>query len=201
VSVYAYPNVRHLRRLRPGPFTNYRRFKMHLQREFGGRCVYCRTPDALPDPVRGYASFGVDHYRPKALFPNLRADYGNLFYACNTCNTNKGEYWPDAEALRAKRFVPNPVDHVMTQHVRYKDAAVVPHSDTGAFFCEHFDLNEPAVVAAREQIIAMAALTAVKIVQVQTALRRADLDAADRASLVLQLERFEGIARTLGATS
>jgi hypothetical protein len=110
--------------------------------------VYCRTPDA----ILGYAQFGTDHYRPKSIFPKLIVTYSNLFYCCNACNRNKGNYWPrDDEASR--NFIPNPVVHSMFSHLRYKNALVESASPAGTFTVECLDLNDPAAVQWREDLI------------------------------------------------
>lgn len=41
----------------------------------------------------------IDHFRPKSLFPDLYAEYVNLYYCCGECNTYKGDRWPSKEQL------------------------------------------------------------------------------------------------------
>jgi hypothetical protein len=85
---FSYPKSRHTRRLRPGPFKKYSEYKPFLREEFEKKCVYCRMPDTMKD----YEMYGVDHYRPKSLFSELLTTYANLFYCCNPCNRRKREY-------------------------------------------------------------------------------------------------------------
>jgi HNH endonuclease len=115
-----------------------------LRREFHEQCVYCRKAD------RGNREFfGIDHFRPKSLFPQLAVSYTNLFYACNPCNARKGDYWPDDEHEHAGMFIPNPCDHVMFEHLRYVDGTTQPKSRTGQFTIARLDLNDPAAVRSR----------------------------------------------------
>ena len=102
--VFAYPRVRHRRRLSPGPFKRYQKYKDALREEFARRCVYCRLPDSVPKPE----AFGVDHYRPKSQFQHLECEYSNLFYACNGCNRRKGKFWPTPAMLAARQFLGRP---------------------------------------------------------------------------------------------
>jgi uncharacterized protein (TIGR02646 family) len=137
VNPFVYPKAIHVRRERPGHFSRYQRYKAFLQREFERKCVYCRMPDSM----KGYESFCVDHYRPKQPFPLLATTYSNLFYSCKPCNDRKGPYWP-SKARERTEFIPNPCDHVMFSHLRYAAATVVPKSVAGTKAVEILDLNE-----------------------------------------------------------
>ena len=82
----------------PRTYKRYQRYKALLAHDFNQQCAYCemsegylRTPDV----------FGVDHFKPFALFPELACEYSNLYYCCNSCNSYKGKAWPTAEAARA----------------------------------------------------------------------------------------------------
>ena len=113
-----------------------------------GKCVYCCTPD-----VADYHSFGVDHYRPKKLRPDLEVEYLNLYYACNRCNTLKGTYWPNPAQEKKEMIIPNPCDHVMFDHLRYKAGIVNPQSKSGEWTIDKLDLNEEKKIAYREILI------------------------------------------------
>jgi hypothetical protein len=96
--------------------------------------------------MRGYEAYGVDHYRPKKLFPHLATEYLNLFYACNRCNAFKGSFWPTPGLRSAKKFIPNPCEHRMFDHLRYKGAQVVAKTPAGAMTVELLDLNHDSAV-------------------------------------------------------
>jgi len=154
VNPYTYPKSLHLRTEHPPTYTGYRPYKPVLRKEFKKKCVYCRRPDC-----ELHAEFGVDHYRPQSQFPALTASYLNLFYACNSCNRLKGKFWPTAAQLTAKKFIPNPCDHIMYQHLRYQGASAEAKSVAGKFTAILLDLNNPALVNFREaSLVALAAI-------------------------------------------
>lgn len=138
-----------MRREKPGSYSAYRSYKPYLRNEFGGQCVYCR----MPDTMRGAEQFGVDHYRPKSHFPHLATTYTNLYYCCNACNSRKGNYWPTLTERRAGRLVPNPCDHVMFAHLRYRASRVESKSSTGAFALDLLDLNDQSTVTYRASML------------------------------------------------
>jgi hypothetical protein len=142
---FAYPKVRHVRSQKPGPFTQYQRFKPFLREEFSRKCVYCREPDGL----KGKDSFGVDHYRPKKDFPQLSCVYENLFYCCGPCNRRKGRRWA-LPRLEATHFIPNPCDHVMFSHLQFQEGIVGDKTLAGKYAVECLDLNDPVSVEHRQ---------------------------------------------------
>lgn len=146
---FLYPKVRHRRTLVPPVRAHYRFYKEDLRQEFSEQCVYCRALDS----VKGVEAFGVDHYRPKQHFPALANEYMNLYYSCNRCNSWKGSYWPNPTEYRKGRFVPNPCEHVMFEHVRYRGGCVISASLTGQWTIDKLDLNDPAAVSFREAFI------------------------------------------------
>jgi hypothetical protein len=129
----------------------------------------------------GYGSFGADHYRPKTIFPQHACSYPNLFYCCNSCNSRKGAYWP-AEADLAKLFLPNPCDHVMFEHLRYKDATVTSRTKAGEVAVELLDLNAPSKVQYRENMLHLIELQEADIAKLK---RMIDKLKARRASGVI----------------
>jgi hypothetical protein len=144
---FIYPKSKHKRKLTPCRYTKYQSYKPYLQTEFNNKCVYCMTPDTL----NNYNNFGVDHYRPKTIFPELINEYSNLFYCCNKCNSLKGHYWP--KTGREHLFIPNPCDHTMTEHLKFKDDLVYPKTDAGSFTVETLCLNDDKVVSFRQFLI------------------------------------------------
>lgn len=95
------------------------------------------------------ALFAVEHYRPQSLFPHLITEWSNLYYACSACNGAKRSFV--ARGRRAKTdFVPHPCEHSMFDHLRYRGATVVAHSETGTFAIDLLDLNAPTSIEFRE---------------------------------------------------
>jgi uncharacterized protein (TIGR02646 family) len=150
VALFHYPKVRHIRTKSPAYANDYRRYKSFLREEFDGTCVYCRKPDRLGD----LDAFGVDHYRPKKRFPSLATTYSNLFYACNTCNRRKGQFWPSGIQQQNGQFVPNPCDYTMFDHLRSGAAGQVdPHSKAGEWTIDLLLLNESVRVDFRKAMV------------------------------------------------
>lgn len=146
---FVYPKVRHVRTITPPKLSSYRRYKKYLRQEFRGQCVYCR----MPDSIMGVSQFGADHYKPQSRYPNLSTEYENLYYCCNGCNSNKGDAPPIG--MPPDIFVPNPCDHVMYAHMRYKRAEVEHITKAGQYTVELLDLNEETLVARREDNLHM----------------------------------------------
>ncbi len=139
--------------------------------------------------MKDYEVYGVDHYRPKRFFKHLLTAYSNLFYCCNPCNRRKGEYWPPRGKVKT-HFIPNPCDHEMFQHLRFKGATVETKSVAGNVAEELMDLNDPQAVAYRKFILDTITAYEEKrsglektLSQIRTKRREGtvDLDAADGA--------------------
>jgi len=142
---FVYPQTKHQRVQSPQQFNDYKKYKPYLRDEFYRICVYCRKPDGMT----GNAGFSVEHYRPKSRFPELECSYENLFYCCMACNSRKHTYWPKP-AEEKTRYIPNPCDHEMFAHLRYRGPKVISKSEVGEFALAKLDLNDPSAVAQRE---------------------------------------------------
>lgn len=126
----------------------------------------------MPDTLKGEDSFGVDHYRPKELFPDFRNEYKNLFYCCNQCNWHKRKFWPNANQRRKAIFIPNPCDHIMFEHLRFADENVEGRSSAGKFSIELLDLNDPKSIEFREYVHDMIALCEKQLFEIQQTTKR-----------------------------
>lgn len=137
-----------MRRLKPPAYKRYGSFKRALQHEFDRTCIYCRMPDTGHQDLH----YTVEHYRPKGLprFSHLLCDYGNLYYCCHTCNSLKSDDWPVDE--NAGPFVPNPCEHVMSDHLRFDRATgrVEPRSEWGRHAERLLRLNDDDLVRLRK---------------------------------------------------
>ena len=126
-------------------FSDYTKFKPYLREDFRFQCAYCEMTEAS---VFGIEVFGVDHFQPKKLFPELTLVYDNLYYCCNDCNRYKGPVWPSPELIGEGCFFPNPcecdplVDHLREKH----DCRWEAITKAGAFALEVLRLNrEPCL--------------------------------------------------------
>ena len=148
---FSYPKAKHTRTQSPPVYTRYTKYKGHLRDEFAGRCVYCRAHEG---PRHAYDEYGVDHYRPKslAMFKHLACVYTNLFYCCPACNRRKGPYWPKS-TKETVEFIPNPCDHVMFEHMAFRDGEVVAKTEAGRKACEVLGLNRENLTAWRRGML------------------------------------------------
>ena len=89
---FTYPSAAHSRRHRPDGYTDYTSYKPWLRDEFTFRCVFCLVREVMC-PL-GQDDFVVEHLTPKSQRPDLECDYSNLLYACQKCNSFKGELGP-----------------------------------------------------------------------------------------------------------
>lgn len=167
MSPFSYSKTKHVRHQEPGAFASYRKYKPFLRLEFARKCVYCR----MPDTMKGTDGFGVDHYRPKSIFPNLRATYSNLYYCCNQCNRRKTDYWPSPK-LEATHFIPNPCDHVMFSHLKYESSSVVSRSQPGDVAMSYMDFNDSASIEQRQLMIDMIDLSTSKKQEIEFVIQR-----------------------------
>jgi HNH endonuclease len=166
LNPFLYPQSRYRRKLHPPSYSAYSRYKPFLKQEFTSQCVYCRLPDGL----KGEDSFSVDHYRPQSKFPELVTTYANLFYACNGCNRRKGVFWPTDVQWQARQFIPNPCDHVMFDHLRYRSTRVEARSPAGELAERVLMLNDEHSVEYRELVLGVIAALEEKKRRVQETL-------------------------------
>ncbi len=192
LNPFLYPKAQHRRKLKPSSYSSYVRYKPALKQEFSSQCVYCRLPDGL----KGEDNFGVDHYRPKSKFPELETVYTNLFYACNCCNRRKGTFWPTDEQRRAREFIPNPCDHLMFDHLRYRSAYVDPRSAAGRLTERTLMLNDEESVSYREFVLRTIATLEEKQRRLHETIRKIDQLCAMHPERVDELAEEKAIIET-----
>ena len=139
-----YPTKKHTRTETPPSYNHHRRYKPYLQREFSGRCVYCRKSDLDQEP----GAFHVEHYQPQKYFPLLATTYGNLFYACSTCNMFKADYW----SHRVEARIPNPCDDVMSRHLVFLDHTIKERDQRGSIAIQLLRLNNDQSTYYRQRL-------------------------------------------------
>jgi hypothetical protein len=104
---FDYPASEHVRRHGPGGYESYRSYRPWLRDEFTFRCVYCLKREQW-GIARG--TYDIDHFRPQVTHSEAGLDYGNLFYACASCNSAKGD-----------QAVPDPCRALTAESVRVDD--------------------------------------------------------------------------------
>jgi hypothetical protein len=78
-------------------YRQYQSYRRLLRADFQNRCAYCLRHEYH---VGGEGHCCIDHYRPRRgpfARPDLEAEYTNLYWACQECNSIKGDTWPDEE--------------------------------------------------------------------------------------------------------
>lgn len=124
-------------RATPAKVANYRDYKQLLRVDFWYSCAYCTMTEVEAQGIR----FTIDHYEAQVKVPEKETDYGNLLWACDPCNTFKGDLWPDDELTQAGlRFYRPDLDHP-EHHFALKGQRVEGQSPIGEFTVEMLDLN------------------------------------------------------------
>jgi hypothetical protein len=134
--------ARFTRRENPPVYSNYRRYKSYLRRDFLLRCVYCeRTEEYLG----GEEAFEVEHFKPTAKFPELICVYSNLYYACRPCNGHKSQTWPSAEQIaQGYRFADPCVEDLHLDHLQERaDGGIDGKTACGTYSSAHIRLDRP----------------------------------------------------------
>lgn len=110
--------------------SDYAKYKPLLREDFRHCCAYCGAHERIFGALRNMT---IDHFRPKANFPNLLSEYANLYYCCGECNTYKGDRWPsDMELADGFRFIDVCAEDSF-DHLAFDDAAFVPLTNPGRF--------------------------------------------------------------------
>ena len=122
------------------PATNdYEAYRPSLRRDFEYRCAYCLRHEFF---FGGGEAGEIDHHRPRHLFPDLIAEYSNLYWSCRKCNAVKSGKWPSKEQVeRGLRFLdPCAEDHDDHWAVQ-AEGALEPLSPVGEYTVVHLRLN------------------------------------------------------------
>ena len=113
------------------------------------RCSYC---DAYP--ITSASREHIDHFRPKALFPERVCEWENLFLSCSACNEEKSEKWdeallrPDAPDFSFERYFNYRFD---TGNLEPNPAAKQEEQQRARATIEIFKLNREGACSARKK--------------------------------------------------
>jgi len=129
----------------PTELSRYRHpeIKTALLEETHGKCAYCESKFE-------HISYGdVEHISPKSLDPGRMFKWDNLTLACDVCNTNKGNKFPDGAGLV------DPYKCTPSGHFQIHGPLVFAvHGDDDARLTEEtLKLNRAALVEKRQQKI------------------------------------------------
>ncbi len=73
----------------PPKYKTHNLYREYLRKSTSYCCAYC----TLSESESPGATFNIDHFKPKTLFPDLVAECENLRYSCPRCNSYKGDLW------------------------------------------------------------------------------------------------------------
>lgn len=65
------------------------KYREFLKKSSNYQCVYC----TITESENPGATFNIDHFKPKKIFPQYYSDCTNLRYACPRCNSYKRARW------------------------------------------------------------------------------------------------------------
>lgn len=107
-------------------YSDYKRYKIHLKKDFNWRCWYCDTHDRI---YQWHKRYQIDHFKPKKIFPELENDYSNLVYSCPLCNSFKSDIWIE-EWINWLDPVENDYNQHLKKEVNWK---IIPLSENWKF--------------------------------------------------------------------
>lgn len=122
---------------------NHPEVKAALRAMFAEKCAYCEHAISV-----GYYG-DIEHFRPKALFPDQTFSWTNLLFSCAICNNaaHKADYFPlaaDGSPLLIDPTDPadDPADHLIFRYDPVTSYALVYGTDArGGLVEQIFDLN------------------------------------------------------------
>jgi hypothetical protein len=128
------------------PGLKYPEYRKYLRHDFFYSCAYCTMMESEATSVR----MTIDHYRPVASHPAMIDEYGNLLWACDTCNMRKGDRFPPPEAYAEGHRFFRPDEDIRSEHFEEDESSVRSETNTGKFTINFLDLNRTELRFIRE---------------------------------------------------
>lgn len=135
-------------------FAAYQSYRPYLRTDFRHQCAYCGITEVYRRSDEG---FGIDHFRPKKLFPELETQYENLYYCCNRCNRYKGFAWPTETGI-ANGFQfcdPCEADPYESHLSTAPDGSLHAHTPSGEYTLHRLRLNRKELLDFRTRRAAL----------------------------------------------
>ena len=124
---------------------SYDEYREQLRYDFFYSCAYCTMFETEAHAIR----FTIDHYEPQNARQDLRDEYTNLMWACDVCNTMKGDRCPPQSARAAGYRFFRPDEDVRGHHFRSSGIRVEPKTNVGYFTIEAVELNRESLLRLR----------------------------------------------------
>ena len=124
----------------------YRKYRNYLRYDFFHSCGYCTISEAEASAIR----FTIDHYEPQNSRADLVNEYGNLIWACDTCNTYKGDLCPPPVAREKGHRIFRPDEDLFLENFARDGSKLKELTTTGWFSIEALDLNRESLQRLRE---------------------------------------------------
>ncbi|CAN7268828.1 HNH endonuclease [Caballeronia sp. LjRoot31] len=126
--------------------TEYGKYRRYLRYDFYYSCAYCRMTEAEAEAVR----FTIDHYEPVSARPDLEVTYSNLMYACDECNSRKGDRYPPPDARSDGYRFFRPDTDLFEDHFSAEEMTLSSKSNTGEYTILTLSLNRKFLRRLRE---------------------------------------------------
>jgi hypothetical protein len=99
----------------------------------------------------GTENFELDHFRPRAAFPDLVNDFYNIYYACHPCNHIKLAKWPSQEMeTLGYSFVDLCIDDFDKHFKMLPDGEWQGITSAGRYTIDALNLNRQHLVTLRQ---------------------------------------------------
>jgi hypothetical protein len=176
---------------------DYGEYKPFLRVDFWHSCAYCTMSEAEAQAIR----FTVDHYESRKSRGDLVNEYTNLMYACDECNSRKGDRYPPQEARKDGFRFFRPDQDIRSEHFERNEIWLREKTNVGFYTINALDLNRKSLKKLRE-LRARLSETDQYIVEGITALREYPVDTLPkdiRARALKKIKEAMEVAEDLGA--
>lgn len=106
----------------------HNQIKRQLKRTSHKKCVYCeaRVRDTRSNNQPERFKLTVEHFYPKSIYPDQIFKWENLFLACGSCNSCKGNHDPDVVPI-VNPETENPEEYFIYEELLIKESPEAPN--------------------------------------------------------------------------